>query len=233
VDITNFGSTLQLLVDNPYKEIYRLRELQNTEFVPKLFDAFESSSNLYMATEWASGGSLAEACKNPLSPQQSQNYYRRILRICRVLEYFHICHADLKPANIVIHNGQVLFIDWGMSFKYKTGSSLARSLGNIRFGTSAYMSPERFFCRPLFVGQIDCWAASLCLFSMMTGLPCMYEEPHPENFLFFYIYHAALLSRNPDDSIIERVELGLTEKITMAMRRLDRLALKIWRDTQK
>lgn len=49
-------------------------------------------------------------------------------------------HADLKPANLVIVNGSIKIIDFGISMKCSANTTAIHRTDNI--GTVNYMSPE-------------------------------------------------------------------------------------------
>ncbi|MBU1055523.1 MAG: protein kinase [Proteobacteria bacterium] len=80
-------------------------------------------------------------------------------------------HADIKPANILIHNQSTLKItDFGLSRAFDNEKA---SNG---WGTLAYMSPEQFTKTPLDV-RSDIYSFGCVLYEMVTGtIPFLVDE---------------------------------------------------------
>jgi serine/threonine protein kinase len=87
--------------------------------------------------------------------------------ICSALHYAHqsgVVHADIKPANIMIHtNGTVLVSDFGIA--RATESATATMVGA---GTPAYMPPEQARGQAL-TPQSDIYSLGIVLYEMLTG----------------------------------------------------------------
>ena len=66
--------------------------------------------------------------------------------MCEAVRELHECfnppliHRDLKPANIVLSNGRVFLIDFGIARVYRSGSVSDTS----HLGTRAYAPPEQY-----------------------------------------------------------------------------------------
>ena len=51
-------------------------------------------------------------------PFESRKVFQFVLSIANVLEHAHkrqICHCDVRPSNIIVHNGNPVLIDWGIA----------------------------------------------------------------------------------------------------------------------
>jgi serine/threonine-protein kinase len=88
-------------------------------------------------------------------------------KICAGLAAAHergVLHRDLKPANIMIDGrGQVRITDFGLAAFAKE-----ISIGDLRSGTPAYMSPEQK-ARHEVTTRSDIYALGLVLYEMFTG----------------------------------------------------------------
>lgn len=88
-----------------------------------------------------------------------------ILRSCVYLERLKISHCDLKPDNIIIRDGKVYIIDFGMA-KEKTLMQTG--------GTIAFLPPESFFGMDHAKKYLRCekaerWSLGLNLFQLITS----------------------------------------------------------------
>lgn len=67
-----------------------------------------------------------------------------LVQLCQALVYLHrrgIIHRDLKPANVLVVNGQVKVLDFGLSL---IGHLETEVISSTTAGTLAYMAPEMF-----------------------------------------------------------------------------------------
>ncbi|MBN9419797.1 MAG: protein kinase [Candidatus Eremiobacteraeota bacterium] len=89
------------------------------------------------------------------------------LQILDALEAIHaqgIVHRDLKPDNILIQDGQIKLVDFGVAqFRESTETSRGKL-----HGTPAWMSPEQIQHKPL-DGRSDLFAAGIILYQMVSG----------------------------------------------------------------
>ena len=99
--------------------------------------------------------------------QLAQETFPQVCEAVRELhEYFNppLIHRDLKPANIVLSNGRVFLIDFGIARVYRSGSASDTS----HLGTRAYAPPEQYG-----FGQTDTrsdvYALGMVLYYCLTG----------------------------------------------------------------
>lgn len=89
------------------------------------------------------------------------------LQILDALTAIHgqgIVHRDLKPDNVLIQNGQIKLVDFGVAQFHE---SIETSRGKLH-GTPAWMSPEQILHKPL-DGRSDLFAAGIILYQMLSG----------------------------------------------------------------
>jgi len=112
------------------------------------------------------------------------------LQVCSAVHYLaleHICHLDIKPANIIM-SGPPRVIDLSIARSFEQAASNGRGVG-----TDDYMSPEQ--CDPDRFGAVgpaaDIWGLGATLYEAATGLlpfdrrgtddrsPAEYQEVRP------------------------------------------------------
>lgn len=113
----------------------------------------------YLAMELIEGPTLSE--------HQSPQPLEWTLQILDALTAIHdqgIVHRDLKPDNILVQNGQIKLVDFGVA---QFLESTETSRGKLH-GTPAWMSPEQIQSKPL-DGRSDLFAAAIILYQMLSG----------------------------------------------------------------
>lgn len=120
----------------------------------------------YLVLELASGGTLAEALRNPLP----LNARALAVNVGEALEYLHgqgIAHCDLKPANIVFDvDGRAKLIDLGIAVN--AAAPCAQVPSGWLAGTARYASPEQLRGRAL-TAATDIYSLGLVLLDALCG----------------------------------------------------------------
>jgi serine/threonine protein kinase len=207
--------------EHPLRELLWLQILLNTGFVPELFEALFDGRYLYIITRWADGGNLAdEARRHPgarLPIGDARNYARQIFHILEVLhEVYEIAHSDLKPANLLLHDGRILVTDFAQSMLIPLGGRIraATTLADLR-GTFAFMVPELYNGQVYDARQADLWGVGATLFTLVTGTTRMYSLPTVQDFLFEYLVMARSVSRIHPNPEAQAIQNRLHDEITL------------------
>mmetsp|Transcript_21415 Transcript_21415/g.44746 ORF Transcript_21415/g.44746 Transcript_21415/m.44746 type:complete len:529 (+) Transcript_21415:123-1709(+) len=162
-------------------------------------DLLSDEYNLYSITPFCNGGRLLDRVesKSRFSEPEARYWMRQILEGLSCLKRSGVCHRDMSPENLMVHEDNVYIIDLGMCLRipafvdhtngsYTDHQHQQRSLilPQSACGKWYYLSPEVCESEQPFDGPaVDLWAAGVILFIMLTGLP-PWEEPKmtDENF---------------------------------------------------
>ena len=103
------------------KEARNLARLSHPNIIG-VIDIFEENDTVYYVMPYLTGGSLEDHVKKhgTLSESEAMKYVRQIASALKYMhEEQHICHYDVKPANILLDNkGNAMLIDFGISKNY-------------------------------------------------------------------------------------------------------------------
>ncbi|KAF8647724.1 hypothetical protein AX16_006559 [Volvariella volvacea WC 439] len=137
--------------------------------IMRLYDVWETSTELYLVLEYIQGGELFEyLCnKGRLPTLEALNYFQQIIGAVDYCHRFNICHRDLKPENILLdqdHN--VKIADFGMAawFANSEGGLLHTSCGSPH-----YAAPEIITGSPYRGSASDIWSCGVVLHALLAG----------------------------------------------------------------
>jgi serine/threonine protein kinase len=124
------------------------RELQafaavSSPYLVRLFDAGQQDGVFYYAMEYLPGGSLAE----PAKPVDQPTAIRAVADAARAVAALHtvgIVHRDIKPGNILLHEGGAKLSDLGLSQVFLPGVTITGmgSLASVEYLDPALLSGE-------------------------------------------------------------------------------------------
>jgi len=134
-----------------------------------VFDVGQEGDLAFIAMERVEGPSLLQALTAGQKIDRAQKL--DILRqTAQALDYAHgngVVHRDVKPANIMLHNGvTVKLTDFGIA---KVASTQTMTRSGIVVGTPAYMSPEQLQAQKV-DGRSDQYSLAVVAFEMLTGI---------------------------------------------------------------
>ncbi|MGH7223533.1 MAG: serine/threonine-protein kinase [Gemmataceae bacterium] len=197
-----------------------LAQIVHPNIVP-LYEADQHKGRLYLVTALIRGRPL----DTRLSPQGILDPRRAAaltVSLLDALHYvhatYHICHRDVKPANILVGDGDSLFLmDFGLAVCHDQDTSRITTNGTT-LGTPAFMPPEQAEGEIAKIGpHSDQYSAGIVLYYLLTG-QVPFRKPMPAILTEIATVPAPRpTSLRPDlDPELDRIVLKALEKNTQA-----------------
>ena len=194
------------------KEARTLAKLEHPHIV-RVIDVFQENNTSYYVMEYAEGASLKQQVdeKGPLSEAKAVSYIHQVADALRYLHEQHICHLDIKPANILTKaNGDAVLADFGLAKQYDEdgGETSTTPVGK----SKGYAPPEQYRTGGVksFSPETDIYALGATLYFLLTG------KTPPESVLLNEVsLDVSPLSPNMAQAV----------QATMQLRRADRATL--------
>ncbi len=139
--------------------------LDHPNIVP-VYGLGEEGGHAYIAMKWLSGPAL-DGVELPLAPREAA---RIAAAVARGLEEAHasgVVHRDVKPANIILDDGEPVLVDFGLA---RGATDVSLTQANAVPGTLPYLAPEQLSRgAPRFDPRADVYALGATLYELLTG----------------------------------------------------------------
>ncbi|HUF34916.1 MAG TPA: protein kinase [Gemmatimonadales bacterium] len=158
--------------DRFLSEIRTTANLQHPHILP-LFDSGAADSFLFYVMPFIEGESLRDRLARE-KQLPIADAVRIATEVASALGYAHrhnVIHRDVKPENVLLHDGQALVADFGIALAAsKAGGSRMTETG-MSLGTPHYMSPEQAMGQREITPRSDVYALGAMTYEMLLGEP--------------------------------------------------------------
>ena len=153
-------------------EIRTTAGLQHPHILP-LFDSGEVDNLLFYVMPHVEGESLRDRLdrEHQLPVDEALQV---ATAIAEALDYAHrrgVIHRDVKPSNVLMHDGQPVISDFGIALPVSAGDAGRLTETGLSLGTPHYMSPEQATGDVRVGAATDIYALGCVLYEMLVGEP--------------------------------------------------------------
>jgi serine/threonine-protein kinase len=197
------------------QEIRVTANLQHPHILP-LYDSGSVEGLVYYVMPLVAGESLRSRLTRERQLPVGETV--ELLRAAAsALDYAHrhrVIHRDVKPENILLHDGQPLVADFGIALAVSAAAGPRITQTGMSIGTPQYMSPEQASAEPV-DGRTDIYALGCIGYEMLAGVP-PHHGPNAQAVL------ASTLTSSPRP--IAQLRRSVSEPVAAAIHRaLERL----------
>jgi hypothetical protein len=142
---------------------------------PNIVRFLESGSNkgcFYFTMELCDGGSLQDMFRKNRAPLPLTTVMPLILQALEGLAHAHeqgFVHRDLKPGNILIHQGSARISDFGLSKNFQLAGLSGLSVTGGHSGTPVFMPPEQIINFKYVKPVSDVFSMGATIYHLLTG----------------------------------------------------------------
>lgn len=147
-------------------------------FLVGLKFSFQTASDLYLVTDYMSGGELFWHLQREgrFSEKRAKFYIAELIVALQHLHDNDIVYRDLKPENILLDaSGHIALCDFGLS-----KANLSNGTTNTFCGTTEYLAPEVLLDDKGYTKMVDFWSLGVLIFEMCCGWSPFYAEDNQQ-----------------------------------------------------
>jgi TolB-like protein/rhodanese-related sulfurtransferase len=152
------------------REIRLAARLSHPHILP-LFDSGEADGLLYYVMPYVEGESLRERIdrEQRLSVEECLRHGCAIAAALDYADRHGVVHRDVKPENVMIHEGVAMVTDFGIAKAADAGETSTLTQVGMLLGTPAYVSPEQVSGEFALDGRSDEYSLACVLYEMLCG----------------------------------------------------------------
>ncbi|KAI0058992.1 hypothetical protein BV25DRAFT_1901867 [Artomyces pyxidatus] len=199
------------------REIVIMKLIEHPNIM-RLYDVWETSTELYLILEYVEGGELFDylCTKGRLSTPEALGYFQQIISAIDYCHSFNIAHRDLKPENLLLDKDKNIKVaDFGMAAWQMNNTN---GLLQTACGSPHYAAPEVIEGRAYNGSSSDIWSCGVILFALLAGrLPFDDEDLHTllEKVKLGSFVMASAIDVQAQDLIFRMLEKDVNKRITV------------------
>ncbi len=148
--------------------------------LPRIYDYFTEEERSYLVMDFIEGETLEDYLEHkgggPIALELALDWG---MQLCDVLNHLHthqppIIFRDLKPSNVMIGDGHIYLIDFGIARIFKPG----QSHDTVAFGSPGFAAPEQYG-KAQSTPRSDIYSLGALLHCLLTGI-----DPSEQPFFF-------------------------------------------------
>ena len=174
MSLRSLGDDAERVLLSIEREIVVMKLIEHPNIM-RLYDVWETSSELYLILEYVEGGELFDyLCdKGRLPMNEALSFFQQIIAAVHYCHRFNIAHRDLKPENLLLDsNKNIKVVDFGMA-TWQGKTDLLRT----SCGSPHYAAPEVIMGRNYNGASADIWSCGVILYALLAGrLPFDHDD---------------------------------------------------------
>jgi eukaryotic-like serine/threonine-protein kinase len=154
------------------REIKTIASLQHPHILG-LIDSGEVNGTAYYVMPYIDGESLRDRIEREKQLPVS-DVVRLSSEVASALDYAHrhgVIHRDVKPENILLHDGRALVADFGIALAVSKAGGTRMTETGMSLGTPQYMSPEQAMGEREIGPRSDVYSLGAVTYEMLAGEP--------------------------------------------------------------
>src|SRR5215204_1731873 len=154
------------------REIKTIAHLQHPHILG-LIDSGEVGGTAWYVMPFVEGESLRDRLKRE-KQLAIADAVRLATEVAAALDYAHrhgVIHRDVKPENILLHDGAALVADFGIALAASKAGGERMTETGMSLGTPQYMSPEQAMGEREITAGADIYALGATTYEMLAGAP--------------------------------------------------------------
>ena len=158
--------------DRFVREVAIAARLNHPHIVP-LYDSGEAEGLLFYVMPFITGESLRARLQREqeLPVDAALAITRQAASALSYAHAQHLIHRDVKPENILLHEGEAMVADFGIALAVSAAAGDRLTQTGLALGTPAYMSPEQATGERALDARSDVYSLACVLYEMLAGEP--------------------------------------------------------------